>query len=313
MKNREPQSITLDEMRQAINRSGYFIEQRVKVALEKEGYYVETNRAYPDPGTNTSREYDIFAIKPFRLFRGEPGGLASVIVCECQNNGQPVTFFGSDPPFTLMFQEGVKCSGLPVVVWNRNGFQSLSSVFRFETLFHQYRSPVAKQYCSFFAPRNKGGWVASHPDEQHQSFTTLVNAVETVVSQHYDNNLEPPHPAVDLQIYYPLLVLQGGLYRARQSRRDVMLREAKYVQFLRQFWRNGQPSAYQIDVIQESHLRAYLKLVDSEIRALRKRLSRRREILTVSMQRLIAQYRENRTNKTPLRHILESGSAGAEE
>lgn len=311
--NPQPHKITRDEMLEAITRSGYLIEQRSKAVLEKQGYYVETNRSYPDAGTDKSREYDIFGSKFFPLFRGEPSGLASIIICECKNNPQPVVFFGNDPPLTLMFHEQVKSSGIPVVVWDQGGFLNLSHFFRFETLFHQCRRHVAKQYCSF-SPKNKGGWLASHPDEQHQFFSTLVEAVETAISEHYEN-LEPPLSnetvPVNLQIYYPLLVLQGGLYTAHQTRHELVLREAKHVQFLRQLWSNGSPKAYQIDVIQEGFLRSYLNLVDGEIQDLRKRLARRREVLIVSRDRLLAEYRGNRTNRVPWRQILERGAPAA--
>jgi len=309
VKNRESQEISLDEMREAINRSGYLIEQRTKTVLEKQAYYVETNRSYPDLETGKSREFDIFGTKLIRAFRGEPGALASIVICECVNNSQPAVFIGSDPPFTLMFHEQVKTSGIPVVVWDHGGYLSLVDFFRFETLFHQCKSPLAKQYCSF--SRNKdGGWLAKHPDEQHESFAGLVAAVDSAICEHYEN-LEPPRPgetvAVNLQIYYPLLVLGGDLYTARQTRHGLNLRPTNHVQYLRQFWSGGHPKACQIDVIQESYLRAYLKLVDTEIQKLRRRLARRREVLTVSMDRLVAEYRGNSAKRVSWREILQGG------
>jgi hypothetical protein len=246
-------------MREALNRSGYLIEQRCKALLERQGYYVETNRSYPDQGTDKSREYDIFGYRLTGLFRSEPGGLASIVICECMNNFQPVVFIGDDPPTTLMFHEQVKISGIPVVVWERGNFLSLSNFFRFETLFHQCKKPVAKQYCSF-SP-NRGGWLAKHPDEQHQCFTTLVAATDAAISDHYQN-LEPPRAretlAVNLQIYDPLLVLQGDLYTARETNGRLELWPTEHLQYLHQFWSAGHPEGCQIDVIKESYLPTYL-------------------------------------------------------
>lgn len=309
MKNRESQKISLDEMREAINRSGYFIEQRTKAVLEKQGYYVETNRSYPDLETGKSREFDIFGTKFTRAFRGEPGALASIVICECMNNFQPAVFIGSDPPFTLMFHEQVRTSGIPVVIWDHGSYLSLAHFFGFETLFHQCKWPLAKQYCSF--SRNKeGGWLARHPDEQHESFATLVAAVDSAVCQHYEN-LEPPRPgetvAANLQIYYPLLVLQGNLHTAHETRHGLDLRPTKHVQYLRQFWSGGHPKGCQIDVIQESYLPTYLRLVDGEIQKLRRRLARRKEFMTVSMDRLVAEYRGKSAKEISWREILQGG------
>lgn len=310
MKNSEPQKITPDQMREAINRSGYLIEQRSKTALEEHGYYVETNRSYADPETDKSREYDVFAIKFTPLFRSDPGGLASVVICECMNNAQPVVFFGDDRPITLMFHERVKASGIPVVVWDHGSYVSLSHFYRFETLYHQCRERVAKQYCSF-ARSKEGVWLAKHPDEQHQTFTALVAGADAAACEHY-RNLEPPAPgegrATNLQIYYPLLVLQGDLYTAHQTGDGPKLLEDKHVQYLHQYCVKGKPETYQIDIIQESYLRAYLELVDSEIQSFRKRLAQRREVLTVSINQLVAEYRANRSKRVPWQQILRGGA-----
>jgi hypothetical protein len=51
--------ISAKEMKDAIQASGYLVEQRVEQIIMKEGYYVETNPAFPDPDTGKSCEFDI--------------------------------------------------------------------------------------------------------------------------------------------------------------------------------------------------------------------------------------------------------------
>jgi len=43
-------TITKDEAREAISRSGYILENRIESILDKEeGFYVSANSIYPDP------------------------------------------------------------------------------------------------------------------------------------------------------------------------------------------------------------------------------------------------------------------------
>ena len=85
--------IARQEMVDALRRSGYLLEQRVRSILGERGYYVQTNSAYPDPETGKSREYDISAIGATRLYKKTLDFIFPVVICECENNDQPVAFF----------------------------------------------------------------------------------------------------------------------------------------------------------------------------------------------------------------------------
>jgi hypothetical protein len=51
-----PPTITIEEMKDALKRSGYLIEQRVEKIFAEYGYYVQTNPAFCDLLTGKSRE-----------------------------------------------------------------------------------------------------------------------------------------------------------------------------------------------------------------------------------------------------------------
>ena len=40
------------------------------------------------------------------------------ILCECENNLQPVVFFQTESEIDFLFHQQVKCSGLPVKFWS---------------------------------------------------------------------------------------------------------------------------------------------------------------------------------------------------
>ncbi len=108
----ERDEITRNEMKDALSRSGYVMEQRIFPVLEEEGYYVQPNPVYPDPITGKSREYDFSALTADRLFKGEHDFLFTEIVGECINNTQPVVFFKAESPVQPLFYEEVRCVGI---------------------------------------------------------------------------------------------------------------------------------------------------------------------------------------------------------
>ncbi|PYU25676.1 MAG: hypothetical protein DMG32_11500 [Acidobacteria bacterium] len=76
-------------MKSAIRRSGYFLEQRVRRAIQEDGFYVHSNSTFPDPLTGKSREYDISAVTAFDLLgrRRKIDFLWFHIVCDMRRSG----------------------------------------------------------------------------------------------------------------------------------------------------------------------------------------------------------------------------------
>jgi hypothetical protein len=50
-KQKQTDVISLEEAKNALLRSGYLLESRLETELSKKGYYVDANKAYPDPET----------------------------------------------------------------------------------------------------------------------------------------------------------------------------------------------------------------------------------------------------------------------
>lgn len=305
-----PMRISLDEMREAINKSGYLLEQRIRRVLVegKRGYYVETNAAYPDPQTGISREYDISAISSTPLSRDYTDAIFPYLVCECENNAQPVVFFEAESQIPFLHHEQVKCSGMPVKLWSGTDFVSLSQFLHLNKFHHYCKGPFATQYCGFSRKNTNAPWIASHSEQHHETFTALINAVEAEIDKHYEHWILPSNPkgeGVNIQIYYPLLVLQGEMYLATGARRGVALRKVDHVQYRREVWTLKRRQDYQIDVITESFMTKYLEIVDKEIDSIKRRLRRRWRIVRDSIERIIEQARKGKQRRVTLREILE--------
>lgn len=53
--------VTLDEVRQCLERSGYLLESRLVRSLTSHGYFVEPNQVVRDRRTGKTREIDLIA------------------------------------------------------------------------------------------------------------------------------------------------------------------------------------------------------------------------------------------------------------
>lgn len=295
-------------MVEAIRKSGYLIEQRVAGVLAKHGYYVETNPAYPDPETGKSREYDISAMAGVRIAKKRMDFIFPVVVSECENNEHPVVFFSTEPPVPFLHHQEVKCSGVPVQFWDGQRFVRLSDFLHLEKYHHYCKGPVATQYCSFHRKSNNAPWIASHSDAHHQTFNSLINALETSIAEHYESWAFPSRgeeEPVNLQVYYPVLILQGELYVAQERGNRLIIRRSEHVQYRKQLWSARIKNTYQFDIVTLSQVPRYLELVDSEIEAMKRRLQRHNALARNSINRLVANAARVRRKKINWRQVFE--------
>jgi len=311
--------ITIKEMRESIFRSGYLLEQRVESMLQERGYYVEANAAYPDPSTGKSREIDIDAVAAVKISR-EYDLIFSRLLCECENNKQPIVFFIKDSPISFLYHEEVKCAGLPVQFLTRgrtpingakkesdNEYIGLSEFLNFEKYHHYCKGPISTQYCTFTRKDPGKPWVAFHEDAQHRSLTDLIFSLEASIEDYYKNYSIPEEEEVEqvnIEIYYPLLILQGPLYAASVKETKLKLLRSEYVQYRKEYFSKDKHETYQIDVIAESFLPHYLDMIEKEMERAKNILKRKKEIVRESLDRLVEKAR-NKDKSKNFRDIFE--------
>ena len=211
-------SISTKQMRDAIQRSGYLLEQRVEPILVEEGFfYVQTNPVFPDPDTGKSREIDISALSATRIYKKGYNFIFPMMLCECENNSQPIVFFTKESVISSLFHMEVKVSGIPVKFWQDDGYVSLSEFTGMGKFHHYCKGAVATQYCTFQLKKDKSSWAALHNEEQHDTFNSLLKALDYEIAEHFDGWSLPDKvddEDVNIQIYYPLVIFQGSLYSA---------------------------------------------------------------------------------------------------
>jgi hypothetical protein len=302
--------ISKKEMSEAIKKSGYLLEQRLEPILTEAGFYVQMNAAYADPETGKSRELDISAISAISVFKEE--FIFPVLLCECENNSQPVVFFTKESPISFLHCQEVKASGIPVKFWDRSakGYGSLADFTKMEKYHHYCKGDAATQYCSFQFKKDKSSWIALHVDEHHDTLNSLIKALEYNIDEHFGNFVLPPkgeEEGVNLQIYYPLLILQGDLYSASLNDSRLVLKKSNHIQFRKELFssKNKEVETYQIDVITEKFLKDYLKLVDAEIEKVKGVFRRKKDQVRFSINKMIAEARKAKKRPVSYREYFD--------
>ncbi len=296
--------ITSKEMKDAIRKSGYLLEQRVEPIIAKAGYYVNSNSAFLDPDTGKTREIDIKALTFVSLDNKSKSFLFPVLLCECENNSQPIVFFTRESQISFMHHENVKLSGIPVKIFGKAGYERFSAFSKMDKFHHYREGLVATQYCTFQMKKDKSAWLALHSDEQHDTFNSLIKAVEYEITSHYRSWIMPDKPEdepINLQIYYPLIVLQGDMYSASLVNNRIALKKSKHVQFIKEFYlpRTHEAETYQIDVITEDYLEKYLGIIESEADRIKSVIREKNKQVVSSVEMII---------KDVMKHELEPDS-----
>jgi len=302
--------ITTSQMKEAIQHSGYLLEQRVEPIIKSSGYYVETNPIFRDPDTDKSREIDIRALGGVEVYRKEGSFIFPLLLCECENNLQPIAFFTSEPLLSFTYCEDLRVSGIPVKFWSNNGFTSFADFTGLDKFHHYCKGQVATQYCTFQLKKDKSSWLASHSEEQHDTFNSLIKAVDYEVDSHFKDWALPDQIDEEnfiIQIYYPLLILQGDLYSAHLENNRLILRKAKHIQFRKQFFSSytKEVETYQIDVIVEGYLSHYLEIIEGEIERIKKVLQRKKTRVFESIGKIVQEAKKGGKEADSYRRYLD--------
>lgn len=149
--------------------------------------------------------------------------------------------------------------------------------------------------------------MAFHADSQHDSLTTLIFAIENKIEEYYKNFEIPDEwesESMNIEFYYPILIFQGPLYTAEIKDGNVSLHKTEHVQFRKQYFYKSKEVTYQIDVINESYLSSFLKIIDREMEEVAKTFKKYRRVVKKSIDRLADEMRV-KAKKKSLREILE--------
>jgi hypothetical protein len=126
-------------------------------------------------------------------------------------------------------------------------------------------------------------------DEQHfDSLKKLCDAVDYSQRRHYEGWVFDGAEAINIQVYYPILVLQGQLWDVRPKKQGLTIKRATHLQYRRSVAGSAGEEDYQIDVIEERFLRRYLSIIAQEITKAARLLRRRHEAARIAVDKIVS-------------------------
>lgn len=263
--------ITIKQVEDALTRSGYLLESRLDNILHENGFYVDANSAYLDSETGRSRELDLFAMSGHQAGSHEYEFIFGVLLIEAVNNPQPIAFLTKESQVNFLHHEDIKLAGLPVKIpdkISRSGWVCLSEHLKMNEYHHYCQGRIATQYCSFTQKKNDSGnkeWMAFHEETHFNSFRTLSVAVEYYKDYLYRGWNKENTKNLNIEFYYPIVVLQGELLEIQQNKREVNIQLADHIQYRRTSIVNMREINYQIDVVTEDYFPEFLKIIGTEL------------------------------------------------
>lgn len=280
--------ITPDEIKTALEASGYLLEGRVGRALESKGFYVELSSFRADPrDENKSIEIDVWGRFAETINKENGSYVVAEPLIECKNNSQPVIFFLKRQPVQEINDNNIKYAGWPVSSADpeTKHHVSLHKLLVMKDWHHYCLAPeVATQFCSFTRnsvaeelvkkqrqKEKKGSdvllredwrWKTEAMENYSKSFSSLCVAVATPGAGGFDIRKQN----IELEFYYPIVVFQGPLYEARIKGGEVELRRADHLQFHHAASMGSAIVRVQIDVVSEQGFPGLVETIKDELR-----------------------------------------------
>jgi len=253
---------SLEEMQNALKRSGYLLESRLESIMNSRGFFVEANSVYPDPHTGKSRELDLLGVTLVAIDKPSTDRLWVSLVIECMNNAQPVVFITkkSENPFSYM--DSIKLVGVPPTIEVAGSTQMLYDMLKLEAFHHYCGSRIATQYCSFtsLTRQGKADWIAIHDENHHDALSKLCAATEYNVINHYKT-----WDHINARIFYPIVVLQGELFETHAEDSSGTLFQSQHVQYQKYEIVGKEIKIYRIDVVTETFFPNFLTMLREEV------------------------------------------------
>lgn len=292
-----PAKISHDQIVDAVRRSGYLLEYRIEKVLGRNGYMAEANEVYPDPITAKSRELDITAIRPEPITRDFRNTIWPRLLIECINNPQPIAFFTKEANAPSAHIYDLKFSGLPVKIKKEKVWAKISDFLDMEKYHHHCKGRIATQYCSFTAKKgsNPTEWLAQHDETHFDSFNKLCFALNHEIDEHYSNSHLGANETINLQLYYPILVVAGEIINVTAARKELTVRSASQIHYIQSYISKGRVQRYHIDVVTEKHFPRLLGIIDREIKKTVALIRRRKAAFQTSIDEIVASTRRLRS------------------
>jgi len=268
------------KMKEAIERSGYLMEQEIAKFMKQEKFLVAPNYSFRDTETDSSKEIDILAI----LFddivtdEGYVGYIYFYLVIEVKNIEPVVCFTHYDTSNTGFFH----FSGVPKYIWNKqNKEKDLLDFLEINKFHHYYRiDKIATQFCIISEKRGRKSsnqeYRASHHFGNNRNlYEELVVPLIKIIEYEKEINknileFDQPEP-IHLFFYYPIAVVKG-LFECCAGDVEPIYKKVQKVNFVRRYVSKKISGSYRIDICDKKGLERIIKSIKNEFKITKKHI-----------------------------------------
>lgn len=269
------QKIDDDEIKAALERSGYLLEYRTSQVLDGRSWRTVSNYVYTDPATAVTRELDVVGTYSFRL-KDNMGSIEAVMLAECVNNPQPLAVFQRSGGISGADAFALRTGGNISYILDKPGgiWQQTLTAADARSWHHCCGRPFASQFCSFDKKKSSGSakdwpWKASHDSSHFSCFESLYKALGHLRAYQVESIRSGSiGKTARLELYYPCLILQGDLITVDPSRDDLKIEKVPSALYKTGVIEDGVNNILFIDVLTEAHLPTYCELLETELSTL---------------------------------------------
>ncbi len=260
------QPISIEEVRECLERSGYLMESRLVRALTAADYFVEPNVSHKDPRTGKAREIDLTAESSGGYLR-QGVCVKTTFVIEAINNRYPVVLLTERPSspnadFESYIKFGVSPDPCPF----------LNGIYIYEEKGANWEN-LFSQFCALSKKNGRDELMASHPDDIYSSLLKASEYTEDQVADFENWTSGEAGKYWRLFIWHPILVVSGQLLTATLSADGAVLLQETKLARLEFNWHDGESrKTTVIEVIREDFLLERLDQIRSQDDALEARI-----------------------------------------
>jgi len=121
--------------------------------------------------------------------------------------------------------------------------------------------------------------MAFHDDSHFDSFTKLCAAMNYDIEQHFSHGFPVAGDDINLQMYYPILVVGGELVDVKHGDKGLEIGAVDHVHYIQSQVVSGYQRETHIDVVRESYLPTLIATIEGEAKETAKRARKQRRAL----------------------------------
>ncbi len=245
---------SVEQIRAAVDRSGYLMEQKITAGVSIKGYSVVPSWPFPDQDLGVSREVDVLGNKSIHMEEKPPFAFLWLL-CECKNSSQPFVFMGNSRDEW----HGIWLSSLVNVAGKDSSAKWKAISSKIDISKHHHYSPqavLATQFCKIV--RDRSAWKANHEGVYDSLLLPLIKAVEA------HKSITEGFPALipfTISVYYLVIVTAGDLYYLDAASPDSQPEKKEWCSLYRRINSSKITGAYTFDFVTMDHLGKFLDTV----------------------------------------------------